>query len=293
MATAIAVPNSAGTAPPKLQAPPGAADCHIHIFDPRFSPAAAKPAHATVDDYRLLQKRLGISRVVIVTPRLYGTQNDVTVDAIAHLGADRARGIGVLRPDVTDGELKRLNECGIRGLRFTVGNPATAVVSVDMIEPLAKRVADLGWHVQLHMEGEQIVELRGILQRLPCPIVFDHLGRLPPALGVKHPAFGIVRDLLDRGRAWLKMSGAYLNTAIGPPTYADATAVAREYVKAAPERLVWGSDWPHTSPKEHPDSAVLFDLLLEWAPDPRVRERILVDNPESLYGFRASSRTSS
>jgi D-galactarolactone isomerase len=293
MAIAIAVPNSAGTEPPKLKAPAGAADCHIHIFDPRFGPAAAKPAKATASDYRLLQKRLGVSRVVIVTPRLYGTDNDVTLDAIAQLGAEQARGIGVLRPDATDAELKRLDAGGIRGLRFTVGNPATAVVSIDMIEPLAKRIAQLGWHVQLHMEGEQIVEMRDVLQRLPCPIVFDHLGRLPLELGVKHPAFGIVCDLLDRGRAWLKISGAYLNTAIGPPTYADATAVAREYVKAAPERLVWGSDWPHTSPKEHPDSALLFDLLLEWAPDPRVRDRILVDNPESLYGFRASSRTSS
>src|SRR3954467_12300181 len=107
MALAIAVPNSAGTEPPKLQAPPGAADCHIHIFDPRFSPSAAKPAKATAGDYRLLQKRLGVSRVVIVTPRLYGTDNDVTLDAIAQLGAERARGVGVLRPDVTDAELKR------------------------------------------------------------------------------------------------------------------------------------------------------------------------------------------
>ena len=293
MAVALAVPNSSGTQPPKLEAPPGAADCHIHIVDPRFAPVATKPANAAATDYKLLQKRIGVSRVVIVTPRLYGTDNAVTLDAIEQLGADGARGIGVLRPDVTDAELKRLDKGGIRGLRFTVGNPATAVVSLDMVEPLAKRIADLGWHVQLHMEGEQIVEYAEMLRRLPCPIVFDHLARLPTGVGVKHPAYGIVCDLLQRGRAWLKISGAYLNTAIGPPTYADATAIAREYVKGAPERLVWGSDWPHTSPKEHPDTALLFDILLEWAPDARVRNRILVDNPERLYGFSSSARTSS
>lgn len=279
------VPNSSGTAPPQLAAPPNAADCHIHIYDSRFPPIVAKPASATVADYRLLQKRIGVTRVVIVTPRNYGVDNSVTLDGIAKLGRENARGVAVVRPDVTDAELKRLDEAGVRGLRFTVGNPKTAVVSVDMIEPLSKRIASLGWHVQLNMEAAQIVENADMLRRLPSQIVVDHLGKLPPSQGVAHPAYSVVCGLLDSGKAWLKLSGAYLNTSVGPPFYPEATAMAQAYVKAAPERLVWGSDWPHPTPAVSPDDAVLFDLLEAWAPDVATRNRILVTNPEALYGF--------
>jgi D-galactarolactone isomerase len=279
------VPNSAGTAPPALKAPANAADCHIHIYDPRFAPAVAKPSNSTVADYRLLQKRIGTSRVVIVTPRNYVTDNSVTLDAIEKLGIANARGVAVIRPNVTDAELKRLDAGGIRGIRFTVGNPQTAVVSVDMIEPLAKRIAELGWHVQLNMEAEQIVANADMLSRLPTPVVFDHLGKLPPEEGTGHPAYGVIRGMLDGRKAWLKLSGAYLNTRVGPPIYPEATRVAQAYVKAAPERLVWGSDWPHPTPTAHPDDAVLFDLLAEWAPIEATRNRILVTNPEALYGF--------
>src|SRR4029453_8980105 len=135
-----AVPNSSGTDLPKLKAPANAADCHIHIYDPRFQPRVDKPADGTVDDYRLLQKRLGVTRVVIVTPRNYATDNSVTVDAIKQLGLAIARGVAVLRPAVTDAELKDLDEAGIRGIRFTTANPQTAVVSVEMIEPLANQI---------------------------------------------------------------------------------------------------------------------------------------------------------
>jgi D-galactarolactone isomerase len=279
-----AVPHSSGTAPPKLKAPANSADCHIHIYDPRFEPRVERFVDATVADYRLLQKRIGFSRVVIVTPRNFGVDNSVTLDAIRELGIANARGVGVLRPDVTDAELKRLDREGIRGLRFTVGNPKTAVVSVDMIEPLAKRIADLGWHVQLNMESDQIAENASLLGRLPTQVVFDHLGKLGLA-GLDHPAFGVIRGLLDRGRAWVKISGAYMNTHVGPPTYSDATKAAQAFVQAAPERLVWGSDWPHPTPEVPPDDAVLFDLLTEWAPDDATRNRILVTNPEKLYGF--------
>ena len=280
-----AVPNSSGTAPPRLRAPANAADCHIHIYDARFQPPVARPSNGTVADYRLLQQRIGVSRVVIVTPRNYVTDNSVTLDAIEQLGRANAKGVAVLRPGVTDAELQKLDAGGIRGIRFTVGNPQTAVVSIDMIEPLAQRIAPFGWHVQLNMDAAQIVDNAQMLGRLPTQIVFDHLGKLPPAAGVSHPAYGVICGLIDRGRAWVKVSGAYMNTDIGPPSYADATAVARAYVAHAPERLVWGSDWPHPTPQEKPDDALLFDLLAEWAPDEATRNRILVSNPEALYGF--------
>jgi predicted TIM-barrel fold metal-dependent hydrolase len=283
--TDTAVPHSSGTAPPKLAAPANAADCHIHIYDSRFEPAVPKLGDATVAAYRLLQKRIGFSRVVIVTPRNYGTDNGVTLDGIQQLGVANARGVAVVRPDVSDAELKRLDAGGIRGLRFTVGNPKTAVVSIDMIEPLSRRIAEFGWHVQLNMEPEQIVEHAAMLQKLPSTIVFDHMGKVGLHEGIQHPAFGVIRRIVEAGRAWLKISGAYLNTRIGPPAYPEATAVAQAYVKAVPERLVWGSDWPHPTPSIPPDDAGLFDLLAEWAPDEKIRNRILVDNPEKLYGF--------
>ena len=159
------VPNSSGTNAPKLKAPANAADCHIHIYDARFQPPVGKPLHGTVADYRLLQKRIGVSRVVIVQPRNYATDNSVTVDAIKQLGIENARGIAVLHPTVTEPELKRLNEAGIRGIRFTLGNAKNAVVSIDMIEPLAKLIAPYGWHVQLNMDPKQVIDSAAMLKR--------------------------------------------------------------------------------------------------------------------------------
>jgi len=283
-----AVPNSSGSEAPALSAPPNAADCHIHIYDPRFAPPVAKPQNATVEDYRLLQKRIGVSRVVIVSPRDYATDNSVTLDAIRQIGIANARGVAVVRPTVTDAELKILHDGGIRGIRFTTGNPATAVVSVDMIEPLAKRIAAFGWHVQLNMEAGQIVDNADMLRRLPTTIVFDHMGKPPLPAGVGHPSHKIIRSLVDAGQAWVKISGAYIVSKIGPPNYADATPIAQAFVRAAPERLVWGSDWPHPGRREHPNDAVLFDLLAQWASDAPTRRRILVDNPQTLYGFQAA-----
>jgi predicted TIM-barrel fold metal-dependent hydrolase len=161
------------------------------------------------------------------------------------------------------------------------------VVQPDMIEPLAKRIAPLGWHIQFNMEADQVVELADILRRLPTQMVFDHLGNPTLPAGIDHPSHAIIRELVDKGRAWVKLSGAYSNTKIGPPDYPDATKIAQTFVKAAPERLVWGSDWPHPTMPENnkPDDALLFDLMTVWAPDEKTRNRILVNNPEALYGF--------
>ena len=284
------VPNSSGTEPAKLKAPANACDCHMHIYDPRFPEPNPRPGpnpkNATVQDYRLLQKRTGTSRVVVVTPRNYATDNRVTVDALSQLGQS-ARGIAVLHPTVTDAELKGLNDAGIRGIRFTLGDPSTAVVSFDMVEPLAKRIVDLGWHVQFNLDGDQIVDHADLLARLPTQIVFDHMGHPTLPAGVEHASFGIMRRLIDKGRTWIKLSGAYANSKIGPP-YPEATTIAQAFVKAAPERMVWGSDWPHPGEQSKsplPDDALLFDLLASWASDEAIRTRILVANPEALYGF--------
>ena len=285
----VVVPNSTGTAPPKLKAPANACDCHMHIYDPaRFAMPPSQriaPANAAVPQYRLLQQRIGTTRVIVVQPRNYAIDNRVTVDALKQF-APHARGVAVLHPTVTDVELKALNDAGIRGIRFSLGDPATAAVTPDMVEPLANRVADLGWHVQFNVEGRQIVELADVLRRLPTPMVFDHLAN-PGPMGVDHPSHAIVRSLIDRGRTWVKLSGAYSNSRMGPP-YPEATRIAQAFVRAAPERLVWGSDWPHPGVvpvADKPDDALLFDLLAAWVPDEAMRNRILVQNPETLYGF--------
>jgi D-galactarolactone isomerase len=287
--TEYKVPHSSGTEAPKLKAPANACDCHLHIYDERFpppGPVARLVKGAGVEQYRLLQKRIGTTRAVIVTPSAYATANAVTVDGISQLGLANARGVAVVRTEVTDAELKKMADGGIRGIRFTLFDPKTAVTSFEMIEPLAKRANDLGWHVQLHFRGDQIVEKEDLLKRIAAPIVFDHMGRIPQPAGIKHPAFQIICRLIDKGRTWVKLSGVYQDTKVGPPTYADVTELARAYLKAAPERMVWGSDWPHPTEREHkPNDAVLFDLLTEWAPDEALRKKILVDNPAVLYGF--------
>jgi predicted TIM-barrel fold metal-dependent hydrolase len=285
----IAVPNSSGTSIPRYKAPPDACDSHLHIYDPRFKmkwPNLRAVTDASVEEYRLLQKRNGTTRAVVVQPAAYGTDNAVTLDAVARLGIAVTRGVAVVHPSVTDTELVAMNKGGIRGLRFSLHEPRTAVTSVDMIEPLAHRAHRLGWHVQLHLRGEQIVEMAPLIERLPGTIVFDHMGRLPQPEGTRHAALRVLKKMLDKGNAWVKLSGPYLDTKIGPPRYADMKPVARALVEHAPERCVWGSDWPHpTEPHSKPDDAELFDLFQEWSVDEVTRLRVLVSNPAELYGF--------
>jgi D-galactarolactone isomerase len=282
------VPNSSGTAPAKLKAPAGACDCHHHIYDavrfPPPQPGARILQNARVEEYRLLQRRIGTSRNVVVTPAAYVVDNRVTLDAIARLGPN-ARGVGVIHPTITDAELKILADGGIRGIRFALGDPSTASTTIDMIEPLSKRVNALGWHVQINTDAEKIVAAEDLWNRLPSAIVFDHMGHVPQPTGLAHPVYGVVRRLVDKGRTWVKLSVTYDNTKDGPPGYADITGVAQAYIKAAPERMVWGSNWRHPNETNKPDDALVFDLMAQWAPDEATRNRILVQNPETLYGF--------
>jgi D-galactarolactone isomerase len=295
--SAEAVPNSSGSEPAKLKAPAGACDCHHHIYDAaRFPvrPGVQVVPNARVEDYRLLQRRLGTSRDIVVTPTPYPAtlaDNLVTLDAIKQLGPN-ARGVAIVSPDMSDADLKTLDAGGIRGIRFslTSGRPgAASTATPEAIEAMAKRVAPLGWHIQFNVTGEQVVAAEDLLGRLPTPIVLDHMGHLPQPEGINHPAFAIIRRLLDKGRTWVKLSVTYDSSRDGPPGYADVNRVGQAYVTAAPERLAWGSNWPHPSEPSKPDDALLFDLLAQWAPDEATRNRILVANPQALYGFEKSA----
>ena len=281
-------PYSSGSEAPKLAAPANACDCHMHIYDARFPVApnaTLRPPDALVTDYKLLQKRIGTTRNVIVTPSTYGTDNRVTLEAMQQIGPN-ARGVAVVDTSVKDDELKRMHDLGIRGIRFNLVQ--AGATTAEMIEPLSKRVNDLGWHIQIHMKGEQIAGIEDLLLRVPSPIVFDHLGRLAQPNALDNPGFKTISKLIDKSRTWVKLSGAYQDSKVGAPSYSDTVPVARAYIKAAPQRMVWASDWPHPTEKDKPDDAVLFDLLAEWAPEAAVRTGILVQNPETLYGFPKS-----
>ncbi|MGK7870903.1 amidohydrolase family protein [Falsiroseomonas sp. E2-1-a20] len=284
-------PFSAGGLPALLQAPAGAADCHFHIYDSRFpyNPTAAlRPAEATVADYRRLQARIGTTRCVVVQPSTYGTDNRCLLDALRQLGP-AARGIAVVAQDITDESLRSLDRLGVRGIRFNLAR--TGGTSPADMEVLARRVAPLGWHVQVHTLGDHYPDLVQVLQSLPLPVVIDHMGRLPQPAGLDHPAWPALRRLVDGRRCWVKLSGAYHDTSTGAPTYEDSGRIARAWIDAAPERMVWGTDWPHPSAtsgeKPLPDDAELFDRLGDWAPTEALRYAILVANPATLYGFAA------
>jgi len=269
---------------------PFACDAHMHVYDARFAHQGAVdlvPPDATVADYQQVQDRMGTSRTVVVTPRIYLTDNRITLDAIERLGKERTRGVAVLRPEVSDAELQRLHEGGVRGIRFTLYTAERAATSFDMVETLSGRVHELGWHVQLHWTADQIVEHEPMLRRLPSRLVFDHLARLPLSRGESHPAFHIVRSLIDQGRTWVKLSGAYLDSQTGRDNaYADTDAVARAWVRAAPQRLVWGSDWPHITERPNPPpTEMMAAVLRRWVGDEAVLQGILVDNPAELYDF--------
>lgn len=285
-----AVPHSVGLNRPGHALPPLACDSHMHIFDTRFDPSPhwkRTPPDAPVAAYRQLQQRLGTSRTVVVTPSTYGTDNACTLDALDQLG-DGARGVAVVAQDVGDAELDRLHARRVRGLRVNFVSPQSwGETTPEMLTTLARKVArQPGWHIQVFMHPEQIVAWASVLAALPVPLVVDHLGRIAPAEGAAAEAFGVLRRLLDGGNTWVKLSGAYMRSTVHGPSYADTLPLGRALVQAAPERLVWGSDWPHTT--EAPgtvNDADLVDVLQAWCGSTAVMDRILVDNPAQLYGF--------
>lgn len=287
---AAVVPHSAGSAAPSRVLPAGACDSHMHIFDPRFAPSPhwkRTPPVADVPAYRALQRRIGTSRTVVVTPSTYGVDNRCTLAALAELG-DQARGVAVVDADVAPAELQRLHDGGIRGLRVNFYSPQSwGSTTADMLTTLADKIAALpSWHVQVLAPSARLVELAPVLRALPVPLVIDHLGLIGPEEGAGGEAFAVVRGLLDAGRTWMKLSGAYMESRSGAPGYTDRDAVARALLAAAPGRMLWGSDWPHTvAPPGSVDDALLVDQFRGWCADDRQMDRILVDNPAALYGF--------
>ncbi len=280
------MPPAATAFQPKLKAPPGACDTHMHIYDRRFpkAPTAKIEApDASVEDYLKMRSRLGLAHNVIVQPSTYGKDNRCTLEAMAAIGPS-ARGVAVVDETVTDAELDRLTKLGIRGIRFFM--LAGAPLPWEILETMAARVAPFGWHVQLQLDGRNLPDHEAVLQRLPATLVIDHVGKFLEPVAPDHPGFRVLLRLLDNGRTWVKLSAPYETSKAGPPYYDDVGKLAKALVKGAPERMVWATNWPHPTPGVVvPDDAVVLDMLLDWVPDDATRGKVLVDNPAKLYGF--------
>ncbi|WP_316977832.1 amidohydrolase family protein [Shumkonia mesophila] len=269
---------------PRFAAPAGACDTHMHFYSPKFPmvPGKTAPANAWVEDYREVQKVLGLTRVVAIQPTAYGRDNSCQLAAMAAFGAN-ARGVMVVDETTPESELDRLNGLGVRGARFHM-LPGGAV-PWQIIEEVAARVHAFGWHIQLQLNGRELPEREALLKRLPGTLVVDHVGRFTPPVTVDDPAFKVLLRLLEGGRCWVKLSAPYESSATGAPAFEDVRPEARHLAKAYPQRMLWASNWPHPGQANPLAHAATMDLLAEWVDDEKTRQRILVDNPAELYGF--------
>jgi predicted TIM-barrel fold metal-dependent hydrolase len=278
--------SSSPTRPPKQQAPALTCDCHFHIFGPydKFPLSAGRtynPPPALVPDYLAMAEQLGIQRMVVVQASVSGTDNAVTLDAVRQFGQHRARAVAVIDDTFSAAALRQMHNDGVRGIRFNLasGNGTP----VEQLETVARRIAPLGWHIQVYIDGETLADMAATLAKLPVEIVIDHCGGVKAALGLEHPQFRALLGLLDSGNAWIKVC-SYRVSSTGQP-WADPAANVQAFVARYPERCVWGTDWPHPQMNPLPEAGLLLDQFFDWVPDATTRHRILVDNPAKLYGF--------
>jgi len=285
-----------------FEVPAGACDCHTHIHGdperfPFFSGRAYTPEMALPEEMAALHEALHIQRVVIVTPSVYGTDNSATLYGISARGAD-ARGVAVIDENTAESELDTLDQAGVRGIRL---NLATAGISDPSIgrqrfQTAVERVRRRNWHIQIFANLAMISAIKDLVATSPVPVVFDHFGGAKAELGPQQPGFGDLGEMIRSGKAYVKISGAYRASRLAPD-YADVVPLAKALIAANPDRVVWGTDWPHpdsTPPGQKPtdvtpllqiDDARLLNQLTLWAPDPAIRRKILVDNPARLYAF--------
>jgi 2-pyrone-4,6-dicarboxylate lactonase len=273
---------------PSIELPPGACDAHCHVFGPaaKFPYAADRsytPPDAPVEHLRRLHARLGISRAVIVHASCHGSEMDVTLDAIASSGG-LYRGVAVVEGGVTDRELTRLHDGGIRGIRFNFVKHLGGVPDLSVFHRLLARIKPLGWHIVLHFDAGDLIEQQELLARIDVPFIIDHMGRVRAADGLEQKPFQSLLALYRQNpRAWIKISGAE-RVSVGKRPFRDAVPFAQALIGVDPERLLWGTDWPHPNiTKDMPNDGELVDLLGEICPDATLRARILVDNPTRLY----------
>ncbi len=270
----------------KIHVPKGACDTHMHFYDQAVpgAPGTFLPGHFPVEDYRVLQKRLGLERVIVVQPNAYRDDNRVTLNAIKAIGKN-AKGVAVVTPGVDDGELDRLTKAGICALRIMTLHGGT--LGFDVMDQVMARVHPFGWHANIQLDGRELPQYESQIKRLPGKFVIDHTGKFLEPVDIDSQPFRSLLNLVETGRCWVKLSAPYETSKTGGPKYQDVGRLAKALVKKAPERMLWASNWPHPSvPKaKRPADEDLLDLLLDWAPIENDRKKILVGNPAELYGF--------
>ncbi len=291
------LPPDPNTRKPRFTPPPNSCDTHFHVFGPpelfpflsthEYTPPAAPLAH-----YLKMAAVIGMERAVVVQPSVHGLDNSATLDAIAKSGG-RFRGVARIGDKTLKAELQKLHGGGVRGVRFNLLDRPRGNVKLDVLDRCVEHIAEFGWSVDLHIDTKNLLEQERRIRSLPIPVVIDHIARVKPAEGLNQPAFQLLLDLMKSKKVWVKVSGAdkICNTKVhsyfGLP-FVEVIPFARAVIAAAPDRVIWGTDWPHSNnfaPGHTPNDGDLVDLLAEFAPDEPARRKILVDNPAALYGF--------
>lgn len=274
---------------PAYKPPPGACDAHCHIFGPGdvypYSPTRSyTPPDAPLSRFKELQATLGLERAVLVNASCHGKDNTVILDAIAQSGG-KYRGVANVSGDITDEEFKRLDEGGVRGIRFNFVKHLGGTPDMSVFDELVHRIAPLGWHVVLHFDAGDLLDFGDMLRALPVPFVIDHMGRVPTKDGLDQRPFRILLDTAQMENCWVKICGAERISSAGPP-FTDAVPFAQAVLEVAPDRTLWGTDWPHPNIKRHmPNDGDLVDLIPLFMPDAALQQAVLVDNPDRLYKF--------
>ncbi len=272
---------------PVFEVPAEAYDCHAHVFGPAsrypyFAGRAYTPPDASLVEYEHMLRTLGMERAVLIQPSVYGSDNTAHLDALDAATLEM-RMVAVVDPDIAGQELERMHAAGVRGVRFNLHSGGAQ--PLEGLEPMAERIKPFGWHIQIFADISQLHDLAQKLGGLPVDVVIDHMGLMHPNKGMDNPGFQGLLRLLDSGRCWVKLSGAYRCSEEVVP-YGDVAPIAMTLIERAPERMVWASDWPHPSfEAPMPNDGDLCDLLPVWAPEPELRHKILVENPAVLYGF--------
>ena len=272
--------------------PAGATDTHAHICGPKsqyayFSERVYTPPDCLLPAYSHMLKTLGVERAVLVQPSVYGTDNTAMLDAMKVAGPS-FRGVGVVADDISETELKALHASGVRGVRVNivdVPNRKPGTLPMETLKKLANKVKPFGWHMEFLAHVDEFPDLDNMLDGFPVDTVYGHLGYMKTDKGIAHPGFQALLRLMKAGKAWVKLTGPYRISLQAMP-HADTDVYAHELIKAAPQQVIWGSDWPHVMVKgAMPNDGDICNLLGNWVIDAAIRKQVLVDNPARLYGF--------
>lgn len=273
---------------PNFKPPPGAIDAHCHVFGPgdEFPFAEERkytPCDAGKDRLWALRDHLGFSRNVLVQATCHGSDNSAVIDAIAHSNG-KAKGIGSARPSISDEELETLNAGGLKGLRFNFVKRLVDPIPADRLKELSHRIKSFGWHIVIYFEAQDLEDLFDFIAGMPVPVVIDHMGRPDLNKGVEHPDFKQFLELTQLPHVYTKVTCPERLSVSGPPSYDDFVPFAQAVIEAAPDRVLWGTDWPHPNLKSHmPDDAWLVDMIPRIAPNDDLQQKLLVENPMKLY----------